>query len=68
MNPTNGIWYLVIADSLQGYYYIHNGILDDSKLPPHIPRGSYKVTLHLYSNNEFVAELYVVGEVVDKNK
>ncbi|KAF2897084.1 hypothetical protein ILUMI_09091 [Ignelater luminosus] len=51
----------------QGFYYIHNGMLNDSKLPPNIPRGNYKVEIQLHSNNEFVADLYVVGEVVDKS-
>ncbi|KAF2889144.1 hypothetical protein ILUMI_14768 [Ignelater luminosus] len=50
----------------KGPYYVKNAIPDSSKLPPHLPRGQYKLeaTAKYHSFCVYTVELY--GKIKDK--
>ncbi|KAF2890050.1 hypothetical protein ILUMI_16123, partial [Ignelater luminosus] len=52
----------------KGSYSVHNGVFNMSRLPPHMPNGNYKVKVRLLSKDEFIADLYVISEIVEKKK
>ncbi|KAF2898752.1 hypothetical protein ILUMI_07422 [Ignelater luminosus] len=60
------------CDMKKGVYYARNQIPDESRFPPHMPRGSYKIVgqmkLHSYKFAEAIMYIRVVDKPIDWTK